>query len=202
MTDTLEFLRQKYAFEFTPKQVDLTMGRAGLALLFAELGFTRGAEIGVERGLYAEVLCQVNPALTLFAIDPWEAYPGYREHISQGKMEAFYLEAQARLAPYEAHLVRARAVEAADGFEEESLDFVYIDGNHEFLHVAQDLHHWEKKVRLGGLVAGHDFSRRMGRGYINHVKDVVQAWVYAHGIRPLFILRGDRSASWFYVREK
>ncbi len=86
MTDTLEFLRQKYAFEFTPKQVDLTMGRAGLALLFAELGFTRGAEIGVERGLYAEVLCQVNPALTLFAIDPWEAYPGYREHISQGKM--------------------------------------------------------------------------------------------------------------------
>ena len=98
--------------------------------------------------------------------------------------------------------MRARAVEAADGFDDESLDFVYIDGNHDFLHVAQDLHHWEKKVRLGGLVAGHDFSRRMGRGYINHVKDVVQAWVYAHGIRPLFILRGDRSASWFYVREK
>jgi hypothetical protein len=38
-------------------------------------------------------------------------------------------------------------MDALNDFEDDSLDFVYIDGNHEFPYVAEDLFHWSKKVR-------------------------------------------------------
>lgn len=197
----LALLFDRYALEPNGKMpLDLPIGRAALAVLFAELGYTRGAEIGVERGHFAAHLCQVNPGLTLYAVDPWTAYPTYREHVSQKQMDGFYAEAVQRLAPHDAHLVRAFSVEAACQFAPGSLDFVYIDGNHEFLHVTQDIALWSARVRSGGIVAGHDFTRRKGRNYTNHVKDVVQAWAYAHGVRPWFVCRGDKAPSWFWVQ--
>ena len=49
------------------------MGRADLAALFAELKFKKGVEVGVEQGLYSEVLLKANPKLHLYSIDPWKA---------------------------------------------------------------------------------------------------------------------------------
>lgn len=197
---TLDTLCARYAVSPDAKQVDLALSRADLAMLFAELGFTRGAEIGVERGLYTETLCKANPALHLYAVDMWQCYPGYREHVNQAKLDGFYTEATARLKAYPVTLLRSFSVEAAPHIPDNSLDFVYIDAAHDFLNVTQDIYHWSKKVRKGGLVCGHDFKRSKGNSYTNHVKDVVQAWCYAHGIRPLFICRGDHSPSWFWVK--
>lgn len=200
--NTLEYLCSRFSITPDNKQVDLPLSRVDLAALFAELGFTRGAEIGVERGMYSEVLCQNIPGLQLYAIDVWQCYPGYREHVHQNKLDRFYAEAQERLQAYPVQLVKAFSVDAAKQIENESLDFVYIDAAHDFLNVTQDIYHWSQKVRSGGIVAGHDFKRSKGDSYTNHVKDVVQAWTYAHGIHPLFIVRGDHSPSWFWVKEK
>lgn len=41
-----------------------------------------------------------------------------------------------------------------------SVDFVYIDAQHDFLSVLADLCHWWPKLRSGGIIAGHDFDRR------------------------------------------
>lgn len=200
--NTLPFLCTRFSVAPDNKQVDLPISRSDLALLFADLGFTRGAEIGVERGLYSEVLCQSIPGLQLSSIDMWQTYPEYREHVHQDKLDRFYAEAQTRLAGYNTQLIKAFSVDASRQFEDGSLDFVYIDAAHDFLNVTQDIYHWSRKVRIGGIVAGHDFKREKNDRYTNHVKDVVQAWTYSHSIRPLFIVRGDHSPSWFYVREK
>lgn len=200
--NTLPFLCTRFSVTPDNKQVDLPISRADLALLFADLGFTRGVEIGVERGLYSEVLCQSIPGLQLSSIDMWQTYPAYREHVHQDKLDRFYAEAQTRLAPYNTQLIKAFSVDASREFEDGSLDFVYIDAAHDFLNVTQDLYHWSRKVRVGGIIAGHDFKREKNDRYTNHVKDVVQAWAYSHSIRPLFIVRGDHSPSWFWVREK
>lgn len=37
-----------------------------------------------------------------------------------------------------------------------SLDFVYIDGNHSEEYVRQDIRLWWPKVKIGGMLAGHD----------------------------------------------
>ena len=48
--------------------------RDDLALYFKERGYKTGAEIGVDRGLYSEVLCKSNPGVKLYCIDPWKIY--------------------------------------------------------------------------------------------------------------------------------
>ncbi len=49
-------------------------------------------------------------------------------------------------------------MEAAEDFEDNSIDFVYIDANHGFKYVAEDLWEWSKKVRSGGVISGHDYA--------------------------------------------
>ena len=49
------------------------------------------------------------------------------------------------------------SVEAASLFENGSFDFVYLDADHSFESVWQDLSVWYPKIRIGGILAGHDF---------------------------------------------
>jgi predicted O-methyltransferase YrrM len=49
------------------------------------------------------------------------------------------------------------SAEAATMFENGSLDFVYLDADHSFESAWQDLSVWYPKVRIGGILAGHDF---------------------------------------------
>lgn len=181
--------------------IELPINRDDLALLFWSFGYKSGAEIGVERGAYSEVLLKANPSLHLIMVDPWRVYKGYREHVSQEKLDSFQREAHSRTSQYNRWVLPVSSMEALQYVPDGSLDFVYIDGNHDFLYITQDISHWEKKVKSGGIVSGHDFTRRKRNGYINHVKDVVQAWTYSHGIRPWFICRGDKSPSWFWVKQ-
>jgi hypothetical protein len=188
-------------------------GRDTLAMLFHELDFKRGVEVGVERGNYSEVLCRHNPqALAIYGVDPWEKYGEYREHVSQPKLDAFFTDTCARMHPYPNWVpMRAYSVDAAEKFTDGELDFVYIDGNHDFIHVAQDLHAWTPKVRKGGIIAGHDYiHRRFTPGeYTCQVVEVVHAWTSAHQITPWFVLGSkaivegevrDRPRSYMWVQ--
>jgi predicted O-methyltransferase YrrM len=50
------------------------------------------------------------------------------------------------------------SVEAAKLYQDQSLDFVYIDGDHELESVRADLEAWAPKVKQGGVLAGDDFA--------------------------------------------
>jgi len=114
--------------------------RVTLARLFYELGHQRGVEVGVERGHYSEVLAQQNPGVRLTCVDAWTAYHGYRDHVSQSKLDRFYAEATERLKPYGGvTLLRSFSVPAAETFADGSLDFVYIDAAHDIASVVADL---------------------------------------------------------------
>lgn len=49
------------------------------------------------------------------------------------------------------------SVDAAATFADNSLDFVFIDADHSYENVKQDINAWLPKVRLGGILAGHDY---------------------------------------------
>jgi len=170
-----------------------SMGRHDLAAYFAAQQFTRGAEIGVEQGEYSEVLCRANPRLLLLGVDAWRAYRGYREHVTQAKLDRFYEQTARRLAGYSVRLLRMFSVDAARLVPVASLDFVYLDANHTRAHVEADIAAWAPKVRSGGLLAGHDYCRRKRMDY--GVIEAVQAYAAARGRIPV-ILRGDTSPSW------
>ena len=199
--DRLEYIFQKYPVVGIPAHnapITIPFMRDGLAELFGELDFNIGAEIGVDQGLYSEVLCKANPRLTLHGIDSWKAYRGYTDYTSQGHIDANKAEALKRLAPYNCTLVQKFSMDAVKDYPDGYFDFVYIDGNHEYLHVTEDIYHWSRKVRKGGILAGHDY-RRTSNKWVCHVVDVVNGWTYSHKIKPWFLTNIIDTPSWFWV---
>ena len=85
--------------------------------------------------------------------------------------------------------------EAFDAMPDVSLDFVYIDGDHSFDHAMLDLILWSRKVRPGGIVAGHDYYRFRGAGVVN----AVDAYTTAHQIHEWF-LDDQRETTFFWAR--
>lgn len=182
--------------------------RETLAHLFSVLGFQVGVELGVERGHYSEVLCRENPGVRLYCVDAWKAYRGYRDHVSQEKLDRFYTEAQARLSAYpRCTLVRKFSVDAARDFTDGSLDFVYIDAAHDLQSVVTDIATWSRKVRPGGIVSGHDYIKAPLPSLM-HVPQAVHAWMDAYEVPRWYVLgrrekregeARDDGRSWFYV---
>jgi len=182
------------------KPFQLNMARNDLAVLFAEFGFKLGVEVGVEKGVYSEILLKVNPGLSLHGIDPLLVYKNYREHIHQDEMDTFLDEILERTSGCDYTFHRSFSLDAVKEFPDESFDFVYIDANHDFQNTTNDIAEWSKKVKVGGIVSGHDYRRNKQKAFPCHVKDVVQGWTYSHSIKPWFVTAG-RSASWFWVKE-
>ncbi len=189
------------------------IGRDNMAELFAELNFNRGAEIGVFKGKYSEVLCKVNPQATIYGIDAWklDAHPEgvFVGGETQQFFDDIYKEAQKRMAPYKNYtFVKKYSMDAVKDFPDNSLDFVYIDAGHDFVNFTNDLHYWLKKVRVGGIMSGHDYARYPFRKLI-HVKRALEAYVWSYRMLPLFIVGSldykegeirDRYRSWFWVK--
>ncbi len=209
MVDTLDFIVKKFNLEIHPKNpVEIHgINRTIMAKTLGELGFKTGAEVGVAQGWHAETICKENPGVKLFAVDIWEPYQGYNEYTD--RINNYFNQAKERLAPYNVEIVKKFSSDAAKDFKDGSLDFVYIDAAHDFKNVAIDICDWAKKVRPGGIVFGHDYKRSHTK-YIVNVKDVVQAYVYAHNVRPLFVLTNDikdptfgpDNPGWMFIRTK
>jgi len=166
--------------------------RKGLAELFYELGFKEGAEIGVERGRFSVVLLDKNPNLKLYGIDPWITYDKYPDYQSQEQLDFFRQSTIDRLTKHKVidrfEMIKQFSAEAVKEFKDESLDFVYIDGNHDLLNVVLDITLWSPKVRKGGIIGGHDYTPcKNSSGQIIHVQEGVQAFAKAYEIKPWFI---------------
>ena len=217
MNNTQKYILDKYKINVGKEyfiQIPEIIGAEGLAHLFAELGFKHGAEIGTDQGEYAELLAKVIPGLRLYCIDPWkaEAYVPGEQPEGKEPQEYFdkrYEDTLNRLKPYldeNIMIKRKTSIEALEDIKDNSLDFVYIDGNHDFLNVTLDIHHWLKKVKPGGILAGHDYVRYPSRKF-NHVQKVVNAYTTAYHLLPVFLvtptnegMRRDRFRSWFLVK--
>ena len=201
MNNTNNYIITKYSLDANAKSPLLIphVSRDDLAGLFHELGFKSGAEIGVEKGKFSEVLCRANPGVKLYCIDPWLQYSEYRDTLNNvDLLNKYYEETKNRLSNYNCELIRKYSIDAVKDFKPESLDFVYIDGNHHFDYVAEDIIHWSKIVRPGGIVSGHDYREDNNEKVPFHVIAATHAYAEAHKITPWFVL--PRSSTWFWVK--
>ncbi len=55
---------------------------------------------------------------------------------------------------------RMKSVEAAEQEEDESIDLVFIDGDHAYESCKQDIDSWFPKLKKGGVLLGHDYSEK------------------------------------------
>lgn len=210
--NTLDYILDKFNLSYdeaTPMPIEIpNVGRDNLPSLFKELGFNAGAEVGVLDGDFTERLCQANPDLKLYGVDSWERLPGY-EHYDADRLKRAYDAAKEKLSKYNCEIIKKTSMEAVEDFEDGSLDFVYIDADHSFQHVVNDVCEWIKKVKVGGIIGGHDFRRYSDDRGRYHVPEAVSGYAVAYHIRPWFILGRkkivegeirDKDRSWMWVK--
>lgn len=190
----------------TGKIVIPDCGRDELPEFFKDKGYKVGVEIGVYRGWYTKKLC--IPGLKIYGIDPWIGYKGYHEN-RRGfvkRSEALYKEAQDKVKGYDCTLIRKMSMDAVKDFEDESLDFVYIDGHHGFKYVVEDIYEWSFKIKKGGVISGHDYILSP----FIRVKYAIDAYVKAYRIDPYYILgttrtiegqKRDKWRSWLWIKK-
>jgi hypothetical protein len=76
------------------------------------------------------------------------------------------------MKPVEGHYtaIKGDSAETASLYEDESLDFVFIDASHDYESFKKDLFAWFPKVKIGGMISGHDFADAY-QGIVKAVKD-------------------------------
>lgn len=183
--------------------------------LFAELGYRVGCEVGVEKGKNAQEMHERIRGLRLYAVDPYRQHPqcSYAAHAYLRHWDVAYLarveaQAHARLDPRGATFLREFSEDAARLVPDASLDFVYIDGDHSYDFVMLDIILWGRKVRQGGIVAGHDYYLESDRpGRRAKVTRAVDDYCRVHGIDLMVTAeahpreKGDSYPSWLWVKE-
>ena len=204
--NTLEFIADRYKLDLAqPSPIVIHASRwHDMGHLFNDLGFKKGVEVGVHRCKFTKQLAVRAPNTEIIAIDAWTVYPGYKEYEETTLEGEYYLEGEVqrdaiqRAAPFaNVKVVKAWSPEYSKEFEDESLDFVFIDANHWYEYVVADIAAWSKKVRTGGLVIGHDYGT--DRPHLIGVTEAVNGWCKSYNIKPLFTWT-DKCPSWMYVK--
>ncbi|MCK5260584.1 MAG: class I SAM-dependent methyltransferase [Thermoplasmatales archaeon] len=113
-----------------------------------------GVEIGVAAGVNAKKIIEMLPIKKLYLVDP---YLPYSETNDLKKLAALKKEGHERLSKYKnKEWIEKPSIGAVRDIEE-NLDFVYIDGSHDYENVMLDCILWYPKVKPGGIMGGHDF---------------------------------------------
>lgn len=68
-------------------------------------------------------------------------------------------------------LVKLPSVEAAALFSEKSLSFVFLDADHRYTGIRNDIAAWRGKVKPGGILSGHDYRVEMWPGVAKAVDE-------------------------------
>ena len=195
VVDSLDYLKTKFkrwiGDGVSPIRIP-KFKRSGIPQLCARLGHTKGAEVGVRQGVFSEAICKVIPNVELSCIDLWGAY----YHFDGQNGNTHYEQAKSRLAQYNAVLIMKKSIEASLDFEDESLDFVYIDADHRFDYVMEDIITWSRKVKIGGIISGHDYYRFRNGGVVQ----AVDLYTHMHNIDTWFIT-DEKEASFFWVKK-
>jgi len=150
-----------------------------------------GVEIGISGAAGSVALLLRLPKLKLYCIDPWRYIENapFEAGLAQEIQDNGYNISVAKLAPFEerAIVLRKESDDAVNDVPAE-IDFVHIDGNHEYEQVMKDINNYMPKIKKGGILSGHDWILRPG---------VMQA------VKELFeesrINLGDDFLWWVYV---
>jgi predicted O-methyltransferase YrrM len=149
-----------------------------------------GVEIGVENGLHS---IEINASLNmeeLYLIDIWE------EYIQEGtkwNYEPQYWNVKLKFKDCSnIKVIKGDSIIVASQFKDEILDFIYIDGNHQKEYVKKDIETWYKKIKIGGVICGHDYDEKW-KGVIQAVNEFVKE----NNLKLNFKQNDDTSTDWW-----
>lgn len=126
-------------------------------------------EIGCWRGESTEIFAK--HISTIYAIDPFlpnlMAHEGLQDEVNS----AHHVFMEMLLRNKNVRHIRMTSVEAAERVKSCTFDVVYIDGNHTYSSVKQDIAIWAPLIRSGGIISGHDYEPKKFPGVVKAVNE-------------------------------
>ena len=176
---------------------------------FGELGFKLGCEVGVFRGRNAREMFRQIPRLKLIGVEAFGDQPSSTRHKTEPRYERNRRMMEGRIRGRDFTLIENFSEIAVQEIPYNSLDFVYIDGDHSYDYVMIDIILYTRRVRPGGIVSGHDYIKQ---GDYHHkfdvnVKEAVDDYVRIHKIDTLYLTgkegvvnKSDKCPSWWFFK--
>jgi predicted O-methyltransferase YrrM len=125
-----------------------------LAELVTTCKWEIGAELGLRKGATFLHLLEHCPDLTLIGVDSWAEGLGHQE---VDLAERMVRDGAAKYGE-RAQIIKGWTVPVAAQIADESLDFIFVDADHSYESVRDDLRAWMPKVKKGGWFIGHDIN--------------------------------------------
>jgi len=134
-------------------------GKKGLQELISRLPeYCVMAEIGSYIGESTELFSK--SCMEVYAIDPWENY------YDKSNTSSFYYPMKLVEEAFDIRMKKFDNIVKMKGYSKEKskkiengfLDFVYIDGNHQYKDVTEDIKAWLPKIKPNGIIGGHDYG--------------------------------------------
>lgn len=162
-------------------------------------GFTgKGVEVGTLFGAHATDILKTWKG-HLHCVDPWQNQPEsvYFDGANKHDMNSVFAQVCASLGRNpKCTLLRMMSLNAVGMFDDGELDFVYLDGNHGLDHIRADIAAWWPKVKIGGLVCGHDYFTRYDNDTDSDAGTAVAELSEALGIR----VHVTWDTSWWFIK--
>lgn len=127
-------------------------------------------ECGAWLGKSSSYLCDISKdRINIFIVDTWKGSINEIDtNHSLAKSNDVYQLFLENMGNRKFSSIISDGAEAANKFEDNSCDVVFIDMEHTYAAVKRDIAAWLPKVKIGGYISGHDY----GNGWHEVVKAV------------------------------
>ena len=163
----------------------------------AKLGVKTGCEVGVKAAANACDMLTRIPDLQLYLVEPYCDYDGVDFKRGQRAHNINMLEAVNRINKkkfaYNIRWIFEKSEDAHRKIPDESLDFVYIDGNHDYDYHMLDLILYSRKVKPGGIISGHDYNFP---GLCAATNDFARF----HKYKPIYLTERDTNITFYFFK--
>lgn len=130
-------------------------------------------EIGSYMGESTMMFASTGLFSTIYSIDPLDGYEEFNE--MHNYPWEFVRDEFTKNTKYFDSIVHLQdfSYNVVDKFENDSIDFIYIDGSHSEENVRRDLELYLPKLKKNGIIAGHDYLELVWPDLVKVVTDVV-----------------------------
>lgn len=155
-----------------------------LKKLLVNRGHSWGAEIGVFEGDTSRALLDALPGIErLVCVDLWREDDLFKAHTPNKKGHIYnadwalvrkkFTENVLNVYAGRVLAIQMSSMHAADLFVPGTFDFVFIDANHGYEFVKEDVQNWWPKLKVGGLMCGDDYQDKPTHGVIKAVDELL-----------------------------
>lgn len=163
-------------------------------------------EIGVQQGVFAKHIIENCSNLKLYLLDCWNQQSNsvYQDkcNLDNNIQAQFLINTISNISNSfnNIRIIKGYSDEFVDSFKDNFFDFIYIDANHAYESVRNDLIKWFPKVKKGGLFSGHDYLDATNENAIFGVKSAVNRFALENNLKVYSTQEPHDYKTWFIIK--